>query len=121
MVASGKMPVIASKPGGSDVGSLNESLTCVSRLLRIYNHGDRQEAYEAAQEAYRRMPTAVMLYFRGITAAQVGRFADAETDLISAYEHRDDPQKWLSEQINRLDDEGRAALLPSWQHILCLP
>jgi cytochrome b subunit of formate dehydrogenase len=47
-----------------------------------------------------------VLYFRGATAAQVGKFADAEKDLLNAYEHRDDPQKWLIEQIGGLSREN---------------
>jgi len=68
---------------------------------------DWQSACDAATRLEELLPIALPVYWRGASLARLGRWAEAERDLLRAWEQRDDPCAWVDRQAAVLDDDAQ--------------
>ncbi len=89
-----------------------------TELLRKCGADQWEGVYELAREAYELTPTTFVRYYRGLGAAQEGRFEEAEQDVLAAWQERSDPFKWLRNKLEEWENVmGRGAVEPMLDHL----
>jgi len=92
---------------------ITAGFTALSEVLQSLEAGNVQKKmYPLAKLAYAKVPTPCTRYYRGIIAAKLGHFAEAEQDLLAAYRERAEPHKWLRERVEHLVQLGKLTMPP---------
>jgi tetratricopeptide (TPR) repeat protein len=91
---------LPTQPAQSTTGIAAGALALL-RLLDGLNGQDRKALYNLAKEVYELIPSSYVLYYRGALAADCGDYDVALRDLRAAYEGRNDPHAWLTDEIER--------------------
>jgi hypothetical protein len=92
---------------------ITAGFTALSEVLQsLETSAVQQQMYPLAKQAYAKVPTPYTRYYRGIIAAKLGHFVEAEKDLLAAYRDRAEPHKWLKERVEHLVHLGKL-LIPA--------